>query len=151
MLPPTPFGGLGLTRVLRKSVYWFLSETWSRKLLSHLKWTNNGSNIEHSVHSTKKCISKHFFFFWCFRLSQIGDSVSKWKDHIVPGRTMIGISFCQGEPQYFCHGPSWYYLVLPEKGAWKYFFLRVWHKTFFLVPCVSCSISVSVFFFFSLD
>ena len=56
------------------------------------------------VHSKKKSTSEHLF--WCFRLSQIEDSVqylegpnSTWKDHD------------RNQDSY--HGPSKYHLVLP--------------------------------------
>ena len=70
------------------------------------------------MHPKKKSTSKHLF--WCFRLSQIEDSIQYlegpngiWKHH-------DRHAFCPFGPQYACHGASRYQLVLPGTNIYLY-------------------------------
>ena len=100
--------------------------------------------LTNKIHSKQK---KYFRApFWCFRFSQIEDSIqylekpnSTRKDQIVPGRTMIGIPFVHLDPKIpimDLPGTIWSFQVLnrvlylwqpeaPKKVLWSTFFLRV--------------------------
>ena len=69
------------------------------------------------LHSEKKSTSEHLF--WCFRLSQIEDSIQylegpniTWKDH----DRNLGV---QMDKRCSSHGPSRYYLVL-SGNIWSF-------------------------------
>ena len=89
------------------------------------------------LHSKKKSTSEHLF--WCFRLSQIEDSIqylegpnSTWKDLDRNLGVRLDTVLIPPGPQDSYQGPSRYWIessicgnLKHKKGALKYFFLRV--------------------------
>ena len=105
------------------------------------------------LHSKKKSTSEHPFF-WCFRLSQILDSIqylegpnSTWKDH----NRNLGVHLDLNIPIIVLSGTIWSFQVLnrvqylrqpkapKKKGALKYFLFLEWtsYTSFYPLTIIS--------------